>query len=221
MPMPSVIAIDGPVASGKTAVGREIARRLGYRFIDTGLMYRAVAYIALRGSIALDDEAALARQAAAMRMTLESDATGDRLVVDGEALTHELRSDAVEAAVSTVAAVRDVRLAMVAQQRLMAEEGSVVMVGRDIGTKVLPEAAKVYLDASPEERVRRRLADTTGRMGRLTEAAVRANVELRDKMDSERTEGPLRVAGGALHMQTDGLDIGAVAGRVIRHLEGG
>jgi len=213
--------MDGPVASGKTAVGREIARRLGYRFIDTGLMYRAVAFIALREAIALDDEAALARKAAAMHMTLESDATGDRLVVDGEALTHELRSAAVEAAVSTVAAVRDVRLAMVAQQRLMAEEGSVVMVGRDIGTKVLPQAAKVYLDASLDERVRRRLADTTGRTGSSTEAAVRANAELRDKMDSERTEGPLRVAEGALHMQTDGLDIGAVADRVIRHLGGG
>jgi cytidylate kinase len=219
-----VIAIDGPVASGKTAVGRELARRLGYRFIDTGLMYRACTHLALRSGVSVDDGQALGGLAASVRMDIvvSTDGTtpaGERLEVDGEDVTAALRTPEVEAHVSTVAAVPGVRVAMVAQQQRMAQEGRVVMVGRDIGTKVLPDAAKVYLDASPDERVRRRLAEVAGKQ---TEAEVRANLELRDRIDSEREESPLEVAEGAAVVMTDDLDVAGVAAAVIRVLgEGG
>jgi cytidylate kinase len=213
--VPAVIAIDGPVASGKTAVGRELARRLGYRFIDTGLMYRACTHLALRGGVGVDDGPALERLANAVRMDIVVTPDGERLMVDGEDVTDALRTPQVEAHVSEIAAVAGVRVAMVEQQQRMAEEGRVVMVGRDIGTKVLPDAAKVYLDASPDERVRRRLAEVAGRQ---TEAEVRENLELRDRRDSEREEGPLEVARGAVVVMTDHLDVGGVAEAVVRLL---
>jgi len=213
--VPTVIAIDGPVASGKTAVGRELARRLGYRFIDTGLMYRACTHLALRSGVSVDDGLALGGLAASVWMDLVVTPDGERLLVDGEDVTDALRTPQVEAHVSKVAAVGGVRVAMVAQQQRMAEEGRVVMVGRDIGTKVLPDAAKVYLDASPEERVRRRLAEVAGRQ---TEAEVRANLELRDRTDSEREESPLEVAEGAVVVMTDDLELGGVTEAVVRLL---
>lgn len=213
--VPAVIAIDGPVASGKTAVGRELARCLGYRFIDTGLMYRACTHLALRDGVGVGDDLALERLANAVRMDIVVTPAGERLMVNGEDVTGALRTPEVEALVSEVAAVAGVRVAMVAQQQRMAEEGRVVMVGRDIGTKVLPGAAKVYLDASPGERVRRRLAEVAGRQ---TEAEVRANLELRDRRDSEREEGPLEVAVGAIVVMTDHLDVGGVAEAVVRLL---
>jgi cytidylate kinase len=220
--LPTVIAIDGPVASGKTAVGRELARRLSYRFIDTGLMYRACTYLALREGVGVDDGPALERLATSARMdiVLAADGAttaGERLEVDGEDVTDALRTPEVEANVSTVAAVPGVRVALVAQQQRMAEEGRVVMVGRDIGTKVLPNAAKVYLDASPDERVRRRLAEVAGKQ---TEAEVRANLELRDRLDSEREASPLEVAEGAAVVMTDDLDVAGVAEAVIGVLSG-
>jgi len=210
--VPAVIAIDGPVASGKTAVGRELGRRLGYRFIDTGLMYRACTHLALRSGVSVDDTPALERLVGSVRMDIVVRAEGERLEVDGEDVTSALRTPEVEAHVSTVAAVPAVRVAMVAQQQRMAEEGRVVMVGRDIGSKVLPDAGKVYLDASPDERVRRRLAEVAGNQ---TEAEVRANLELRDRTDSEREMSPLEVAEGAVVVVTDNLDDAGVAEAVI------
>ena len=215
--MPTVLAIDGPVASGKTAVGRELARRLGYRFIDTGLMYRACTHLALRAGVGLNDAAALVRLAESVRMDIVANPDGERLLVDGEDVTGALRTPEVENNVSTVAAVAGVRAEMVAQQQRMAQEGRVVMVGRDIGTKVLPDAGKVYLDASVDERVRRRLAEVAGR---LTEAEVRANLELRDKTDSEREASPLEVAGDATVVLTDDHDVTGVVDAIIGLLSG-
>ena len=214
MSVARIIAIDGPVASGKTAVGRKLASRLGYRFIDTGLMYRAVAYLALRDGTPLDDDEALGSLAAEAEMTYASG--GERLLAAGEDVTDHLRTPEVEAAVSLVARVRAVRVALVAQQQRMAEEGGVVMVGRDIGTKVLPDAAKVYLDASRQERVRRRLAEAIAKGEAATEAGVETNVELRDRLDSERAEGPLQAAKDAMRVETDGLDEEGVVERVLQ-----
>jgi CMP/dCMP kinase len=206
------------VASGKTAVGRRLAQRLGYRFIDTGLMYRACTFLAQRQGVDTADAAALAALAGSAAMDIVVTPEGERLLANGEDVTEHLRTPEVQASVSDVAKVPGVRVAMVGQQQLMAEAGEVVMVGRDIGTKVLPDAGKVYLDASADERVRRRLAEVAGKE---TEAEVRANLELRDRIDSEREESPLAVADDAVVVQTDALDVEGVVDAVITTLGGG
>ena len=216
MRYPSVIAIDGPVASGKTTVGRELARRLGYAFVDTGVYYRAVTIAALDAATPLDDEAALARLAEAMDVRLGDG--GQRVSVDSVDVTSRLRAPEVDAAVSAVARVGGVRRAMVAQQRATAEGGDVIMVGRDIGTIVLPGAAKVYLDASPQERARRRFKELAGTDQERSEAEVLGNIELRDTIDSGRADSPLRVAEDAWRIVTDGLDAEGVVERVLAAL---
>ncbi len=213
MRYPSVIAIDGPVASGKTTVGRALARRLGYAFVDTGVYYRAVTIAALDTATPLDNEAALTRLAEAMAVRLGDG--GQSVLVDGVDVTSRLRTPEVDAAVSPVAKVGGVRRAMVAQQRATAEEGDVVMVGRDIGTHVLPDAAKVYLDASPEERARRRFRELKGTGQARSEAEVLENVETRDTIDSGREDSPLRVAEDAVRIVTDGLEVPDVVERVL------
>ena len=210
---PSVIAIDGPVASGKTTVGRELAHRLGYAFVDTGVYYRAVTIAALDAATPLDDEAALTLLAEAMEVRLGD---GGRSVwTDGIDVTSRLRAPEVDAAVSAVARVRGVRKAMVAQQRATAKEGDVIMVGRDIGTNVLPDAAKVYLDASPEERARRRFEELAGTDQARSEAEVSGNLALRDTIDSGREDSPLRVAEDAWRIVTDGVAVEVVVERVL------
>ena len=213
---PSVIAIDGPVASGKTTVGKALARRLGYAFVDTGVYYRAATIAALDAGTPLDDEAALARLSEGLEVRLgsesESVSLGDRDI------TSRLRAPEVDAAVSAVARVAGVRRAMVAQQRAIAKGGDVIMVGRDIGTNVLPDAAKVYLDASPEERARRRFEELAGTDEARSEAEVLGNLELRDAIDSGRADSPLRVADDALHVLTDGLAVEVVVERVLAAL---
>ena len=213
---PPVIAIDGPVASGKTTVGSELARRLGYSFVDTGVYYRAVTIAALDAATPLNDEAALTRLAEAMNVHLADG--GRRVSVDGVDVTSRLRAPEVDAAVSAVARVRGVRRAMVAQQRATAEGGDVIMVGRDIGTNVLPGAAKVYLDASPEVRARRRFNELAGTEQARSEAEVLGNIELRDAIDSGRDDSPLRVAEDARHIVTDGLDVEVVVDLVLAAL---
>ena len=217
MTFPSVIAIDGPVASGKTTVGKALASRLGYRFIDTGMMYRACTLLALRAGIDPDDEVELGKLARAISLRFVISPDGDRLLANDEDITDDLRTPEVQAAVSSVASVSEVRTSMVAQQQRMAEDGEVVMVGRDIGTKVLPDAAKLYLDASVSERIRRRSAEE---QGRATIEDVRANIEHRDRIDSEREDSPLRVADDALKVETDDLDINGVTERILESLGG-
>ncbi|MYB85536.1 MAG: (d)CMP kinase [Chloroflexi bacterium] len=205
---PSVIAIDGPVASGKTTVGRELARRLGYAFVDTGVYYRAITIAALDTATPLDDEAALSRLAEAIAVRIGDG--GLSVLVDDVDVTSRLRAPEVDAAVSPVAKVGGVRRAMVAQQRATAEGGDVVMVGRDIGTHVLPDAAKVYLDASPEERARRRSKELAETAQARSEDEVLGNLRMRDAIDSGREDSPLRVADDALHIVTDGLEVADV-----------
>ncbi len=208
--------MDGPVASGKTTVGRELAKRLGYLFVDTGVLYRAVTLAALDSGVSLADDEALS--ALAERLDLRLIHGGEGVLIDGVDMTGGLRTPEVEAAVSTVSRVAGVRRAVLAPQRAVAQGGGVVMVGRDIGTKVLPGAAKVYLDASVEERTRRRATELEQKGEPRREADVRANLEMRDAIDSQREEAPLRTADDAYVVATDGLDVQAVVENILEAL---
>ena len=211
------IAIDGPVASGKTAVGRVLARRLGARFLDTGTMYRAVAWASVERRIDATDWEGLTRLASELDITLNLEDDEQVLMVDGTDVTEFLRVPHVEAVVSAVSEVPGVRSALVGQQRSVAEgdPAGIVVVGRDIGTVVLPKApVKVFLEASIEIRVRRR-HDELRRKGDLRDINQLAEeIELRDKIDSERSDSPLRPALDSVIIETDLLRIDQVVDRV-------
>lgn len=207
------VAIDGPVASGKTAVGRAVAEMLGWPFLDTGAMYRAVTRSALRLGVDVEDESALAGLAAGMSMSLEAGEDGVyRLWADGEDVTDELRTPEIDRNVSAVSKVPAVRRTLVEQQRAIAAEAPVVMAGRDIGTVVLRDAlVKVYLTASIEERARRRtLEDPAADLER-----TRLALERRDAIDSGREDSPLRPAEDAVVIHTDGLDVEEIARHIV------
>jgi len=210
-----MIAIDGPVASGKSAVGRRAARRLGYRFLDTGWMYRAVTWAAIHRQVNILNEDALTHLTHHIQMELvPGKDNGDRLVLDGIDMTDHLRDHDVQCHVSPVSAVRGVREALVAQQRSIASKGSIVMVGRDIGTVVLPDAeVKVFLTASLDIRARRRYEEV--RAGGVTYEEVVADLLRRDKIDSERAESPLRQAGNAVLIETDRLTVDEIVDRIM------
>ena len=212
------IAIDGPAASGKTAVGTELARRLDYRFLDTGGMYRAITLLALEAGIDLQDQAALTELAQHTRMELVGGPSGDRMVVDGRDVTVELRARKVDSSVSRVSAVRGVRIALVQQQREVAEQGPIVMVGRDIGTVVLPDAkVKVYLNASVEVRTRRRVREMNACGRDASYERVLEELRMRDSIDIERFESPLRPAEEALIVDTDDMSVVEIADKVLQH----
>ena len=206
-----VIAIDGPGASGKTVVGLGLARRLGYQFVDTGTMYRAVTWLALERHIPLDDQEALGSLASVISIEFSGGNAGNglpKLHVDGRDLSDEIRTPAVDRAVSQVSMAPGVRDAMVRLQRSMAARGRVVMVGRDIGTVVLPEAdLKLFLLASTEERARRRYAELRERGEAVHKAGVQEELKRRDKLDMERSLSPLTPAKDAKQIVTDNLTI--------------
>jgi cytidylate kinase len=210
-PVPRTIAVDGSAASGKSTIGRLLAAELGYPFLDTGMMYRAITAVALQRGIAADDPDALGALASSVTMEVRpgNPSSGDqtRILVDGVDVTDDLRTQAVEDAVSLVSQAPGVRRAMVDRQREIAGHQPVVMVGRDIGTVVLPDAdLKIYLDASVEERARRRHLEFE-RLGRdASHAAVLEDLRRRDRIDSERAVSPLRPADDARVINTDGLD---------------
>ena len=217
---PLAVAIDGPVASGKSVVGRLLAERLGVRFLDTGTMYRAVTHEALRRNFDMEDHQALTRLAEEIEFGLVLAGGEYRLAVDGREVTQNMRELEVEKGVSLVAAVRGVRRALVAQQQTIADQVRIVMAGRDIGTVVLPGAApKVFLTASVESRARRRhregAHDEPGSYERVVESVVR-----RDRLDSERVESPLRQADDAVRIDTDRLEIHEVVDRVLELIRG-
>ncbi len=197
-----------------------MAQRLGYRFIDTGIMYRALTWLALERSVDLQDEQALARLAGGVSMTVapgpaEAPETG-RVQVDGVDVTDRLRTTEVGGAVSLVSRVAAVRAAMVSRQRALVGEGRVVMAGRDIGTVVLPDAPlKVYLDASSEERARRRHQELLALGREITLQEVRDELALRDAIDSERDVSPLRPADDAVIIDTDRLSLDEVMERIL------
>ncbi|MBI4201378.1 MAG: (d)CMP kinase [Chloroflexi bacterium] len=213
----SVIAIDGPVASGKTAVGRLLAQRLGYRFLDTGTMYRALTWIALKEGTGANDSPGLARLARKRRIEVVFQQNrGVSLLVDGQDVTPHLRRPEVERQVSLVAQVAGVRKVLSGQQRRIARDGPVVMAGRDIGTVVLADAPlKVFLAASVEERARRRYSELHSARQDTSFQQVLEELEERDRLDTNRKVAPLRQADDAVTIDTDGLSVEQVVERIL------
>lgn len=202
-PLIMKIAIDGPAGSGKSTVGAALAKRLHYLYFDTGVMYRAVTLAALQRGIPLADEAAVSALAEAVHITVTApDLTDGRqytVRLDGADVTWEIRSVEVDANVSVPSAYPKVREAMVQQQRRIAAAGNVVMVGRDIGTVVLPDAdLKIYLTASAAERARRRFEELQQRGQQANYPNILSAIEQRDHIDSSRKASPLRAADDAI-----------------------
>lgn len=220
VPPPRTIAIDGPAGSGKSVIGLWLAAQLGYAYLDTGALYRAIAWLALREGTSVEDGPALAglarRFAIAVNPPGEADrARGYTLAIDGQRVTEQLFSPEVNDAVSPVAAHPAVRAAVLPLQRAIASRGDVVMVGRDIGTVVMPDAElKLYLDASAEERARRRWAEEHQRGRQRPYADVLADVQQRDRIDSSRATAPLRAADDAVLLNTEGLALEETKSRV-------
>ena len=213
------IAIDGPVASGKSTVGRIVARTLGCRFLDTGWMYRAVAHAGLRARLDLHDHDEMTKLAERLTMRLVESERGERLFVDGEDVTDQLQEPQVEQGVVPVAANRGVRRVLVHQQRLIAAEGAIVMVGRDIGTMVIPDATiKFYLTASQETRAKRRYEERKNTPDSSTYEEVLYRLIHRDRIDSQRAES--HPADDAVIIDTDNLDACETARRIIDLIEG-
>jgi cytidylate kinase len=215
----ATIAIDGPAASGKSAIGMVIARRLGYRFFDTGAMYRAMTWAALRRDVDVHDEAALGRMAQTAAIVVRDtqgiaiEPTG--VTIDGDDATPHLRDPVVDANVSLISRVPAVRTALVRIQRELAAPGGVVMAGRDIGTVVLPAASvKVYLDAAREVRAERRAAQMRGAGLEPNLEALTADLARRDSIDSAREASPLTAAADAVIINTDALTIEEVVRRI-------
>jgi cytidylate kinase len=216
---PSIIAIDGTAASGKSTIGALLARHLGYLYFDTGVMYRAVTLAALQRGIPISNENAVTALAKTITIDVtpptEADGRQYTVYIDGQDVTWAIRSPEVEAGVSPVSAYPGVREALTAQQRRIGLQRRVVMAGRDIGTVVLPEAdLKLFMDASIEERARRRQKELRGRGQDLPYEEVLASVRQRDKIDSERACAPLRPAPDAIYINTDGLTIEEVFSKV-------
>lgn len=219
--IPNTIAIDGPAASGKSTLGGLLAERLGYLYFDTGVMYRAVTWLALQKGIPISDEAALS--ALAERTVIEvlrptvNDGRQYTVLADGVDVTWDIRRPEVDQNVSPVSAYPGVRAALTAQQRRIALNGRIVMVGRDIGTVVLPEAElKIYLDATVEERARRRCRELLARgVPSVNYDEVLTAMRRRDHIDSTRATAPLRAAPDAYLLDSTNLTIEQVLERML------
>jgi cytidylate kinase len=209
-----IVAIDGGVASGKSAVGRRVAEALGLPFVDSGLMYRAITRLAAERGIDPHASEAVTRLAQSTQIKLD----GERVWADGVELTEGIYDADHAEALPLISAIPGVREALVAQQRRMGRTG-VVMAGRDIGTIVFPHADhKLFLVASLDEKVRRRAAQYERRGERVDHEAMRKEVEERDRVDTQRSVAPLRPAPDAVVIDTDRLDIDHVVDLILQHI---
>lgn len=208
----NVIAIDGPSGVGKGTVARALASALNCLHVDTGAMYRAVAWKAMHDGHELDDDTAVTKVATRSRFTLD----GASVFIDGQDVTELIRTPTMDAAAASVARIPGVRAALVLQQRKLADAGRVVMEGRDIGTAVFPDAlVKIYLDASPEERAARRVKDSAHRLSKSSGIAeVASALKARDYLDRTRRASPLMKASDAVRIDTTGIPIDVVVKRV-------
>lgn len=216
---PSQIAIDGPASSGKTSVGKRLAQRLGYLFFDTGLVYRAAAVAALNGGETLPESDEIVRRVRAMTFELRNDPSGSetRIFLNQRDCSNLLHLPVIDANVSTVAALPDVRALLTGQQRQIGRRGSAVLVGRDIGTVVLPDAElKIFLLASTEVRARRRQAENIANGIDTTYESVLKNIQQRDENDSKRAVAPLIAASDAIQIDTDDLDLEGVVDEILK-----
>lgn len=208
-----VIAIDGPSGAGKGTVARAVAGALGYRHVDSGAMYRAVGWKALRDGVRLDDERAVAALAGRLRIEISPTA----VTIGGADVTRAIRTPEIDRAATAVARLPEVRKVLVDRQRQLGEGGSIVMEGRDIGTVVFPGAdVKIYLDAAPEERARRRANDPTHSGGPVAVAEVATALTVRDEIDRTRAASPLYAAPDAIVIDTTGKPVGEVVKEVLR-----
>ncbi|MCU0488111.1 MAG: (d)CMP kinase [Anaerolineales bacterium] len=223
-PIPFIVTIDGPAASGKTTIGKNIADWLGYLFFDTGVMYRAVTWLALDKQVSIDEEAAITALAEESQIEIFPPSVQDGracdILVENEDITWKIRRPEVDANVSQVSAYAGVRRALSEQQRRIGQRGRIVMVGRDIGTVVLPEAdCKLYLDASAEERARRRHLEKIQRQEVSDYDEILAGVIARDAIDSTRAIAPLRPAEDAFILNSDRLSIDEVLALLKQHIQ--
>jgi len=219
MHYPNIIAIDGPAASGKSTVGIKLASDLGYICLDTGVMYRAVTFIALQRGISIIDESAITDLSQIIQIDVRpasvNDGRAHDVLADGQDVTWEIRLPEVNSNVSPVSAYAGVRTAMTNQQRRIAEQGHIIMLGRDIGTVVLPDAnLKIYLDATVEERARRRYLEELGQGKNSSYEVVLKSLKERDRIDSTRAIAPLKVADDAIVINTDEIDADCVVQKI-------
>ncbi len=211
-----VIAIDGPSGSGKSTIGKAVARRLGYLYIDSGAVYRAVGLKALNAGVSLEDGATLGTIARASSIKLQGEPDHQLVLLDGQDVTTQIRAPEASRASSVVATIPEVREAVVEKLRDMSREGGVVMDGRDIGTKVFPNAqVKLFLDAALDVRAGRRFEEERERGREVSAEAVRAELEERDRRDTGRLATPLVKAPDAVFIDTSDMPLGVVIERVL------
>ena len=214
------IAIDGPAAAGKSTVAKIVAEKKSYVYIDTGAMYRAITYTALKQNADLTDEAALTELLKRTEIELVSAPEGQIVLVNGGDVTEEIRHDGVSNQVSIAAKHKGVREEMVKRQQQLGQKGGVVMDGRDIGTHVLPDAeVKIFLLASVEERAKRRYEENKKKGYDVNYETLIEEIARRDKLDSEREVSPLRKAEDAIEIDTTSLSIAEVAGKILEIVE--
>jgi CMP/dCMP kinase len=208
-----VVAIDGPAGAGKSTIARRVAEKMGFIYIDSGAMYRAIALWAVRQGVDCGDMHRMEQLALAAELKL----LPGRILLNGEDVSEAIRAPEMARAASRAATIPGVRRALVAKQRAIAESSSVVMEGRDIGTIVFPNAdVKIYLDAQPEERIHRRLREEQAKGGAIDPASLAREIEDRDRRDSTRADSPLAQAPDAVYLDTTPLDLDEVEAAILK-----